>query len=111
MIGRELTKDEYVDHINHCATDNRRSNLRLVTNSQNMMNMRKRPGTTSRYKGVSWHKGHQKWYARIMIEMHMITLGYFNDEKDAAKAYDAAAKQMFLSFCALNFPEEEQGTA
>jgi hypothetical protein len=72
------------------------------------MNRQKKQGTSSIYKGVSWDKEARKWCAGIMVEKKRIHLGYFKNEQDAAKAYDAAAKRIFLSFAALNFLEEEQ---
>jgi hypothetical protein len=110
MLGRRLLASEQGDHINHDTLDNRRSNLRIANHRQNTINRQKQPGTSSIYKGVSWDKEWHKWRAGIMVEKKRIHLGYFNNEQDAAKAYDAAAKRIFLSFCALNFPEEEQGT-
>ena len=61
LIGRPLTKDELVDHINGDKLDNRRSNLRIATRSQNNANKGKRKGTSSKFKGVSWDKKRNKW--------------------------------------------------
>lgn len=48
---------EQVDHINHDGLDNRKENLRIVTNSQNGMNRRLTSANTSGYKGVSFDRG------------------------------------------------------
>lgn len=45
---------------------------------------------SSAYRGVSFHKGRQKFQVRISIKSKQITLGYFETEAQAARAYDAA---------------------
>ena len=55
---------------------------------------------SSAYKGVSWHKHSQKWYAYIQSGGKMRGLGYFDSQADAAKAYDAEARKvLILGFC------------
>jgi hypothetical protein len=93
-----------VDHINHNGLDNRKSNLRLCTNSQNLQNKRPRSGCTSKYKGVYWHKDRKKFCAKIHLNRKAIHLGYFKDEIEAAKAYDKKAIELFGEFAYLNFP-------
>ena len=82
-----------VDHINHDTLDNRRENLRVCTNSQNMMNSRKYISNTSGYKGVCWVKKSGKWVARISINKKQTVLGYFTCPKEASKAYCAASRK------------------
>lgn len=52
---------------------------------------------SSRYKGVSWHKHSQKWYAYIQYNGKMHGLGYFNAQEDAAAAYDTEALRVSCS--------------
>jgi len=66
------------------------------------MNRNKRPNTSSRFKGVSFYKRYKKWKARVKIDETEIWLGYFNDEINAAKAYNEAAKKYFGEFAQLN---------
>jgi hypothetical protein len=108
-LHREIMKAPeglLVDHRNFDGLDNRRSNLRIATHGENNQNKRKRKGATSRYIGVSFDNWAGKWRARIMYKGKMIFLGHFDNEIDAAKAYDAAAKKYYGEFARLNFPEE-----
>lgn len=92
-----------VDHINGDGTDNQRSNLRIVTNTQNQHNARKRLGCTSVYKGVSSAiaNGYQ-WSAKIRIEKRLDHIGYFANEADAAQAYNNRAFLQFGEYARLN---------
>lgn len=92
-----------VDHRNHNTLDNRRRNLRLCAQRQNMANARKwRKQTSSQYKGVSWDKNNSKWQAGIVTNCKRIGLGRFDSEIEAAIAYDKAAKFFFGEFANLN---------
>jgi hypothetical protein len=94
-----------IDHINHNCLDNRKANLRFVTVQQNTWNKRKNRGnSSSQYKGVNLAKGRKKWRAQIFCNGRKIHLGYFYDEKEAAKAYDSKAKELFGEYATTNLP-------
>jgi len=93
-----------VDHINHNGLDNRKSNLRLCTRSENARNQRPQTNRSSKYKGVCWHKNQKKWLARVYSNGVTYHLGSFKSQIAAAKAYDKKAKQLFGKFACLNFP-------
>lgn len=57
---------------------------------------------SSEFKGVSWHKRTGMWRALIGCNGKQIALGYFHDERLAAKAYNDAALRMFGEYAALN---------
>lgn len=82
---------EVVDHINHDRTDNRIENLRAVTLSENNANMDMRSDNRSGFKGVSFHKGSNKWVAKLKGR----TLGYFASPELASEAYTNAARAEF----------------
>lgn len=90
-----------VDHINGDGLDNRRTNLRLATHSQNIINVGKRFGK-SKYKGVSWHKRDKRWQAYININGIRRCLGNFKIEVEAAKAYNKEANKLHGQFARLN---------
>lgn len=97
------------DHINRNGLDNRKANLRPVTRAQNTLNRLykfKRKDSPSKYKGVTWHKYTKKWQAQICYAGKHKFVGYFNDEIQAAKAYDAAAIKYHKDFAVLNFPKK-----
>jgi HNH endonuclease/AP2 domain/Putative oxidoreductase C terminal domain len=86
-----------IDHIDGVKTNNRWSNLREATWSQQNVNKPTLRTNTSTAKGVNKHQG--KWQARIGIGKQRIYLGVFDRIEDAAAAYDAAAKRYFGEFC------------
>ncbi len=92
------------DHINGDGLDNQRSNLRPATATENSRNQRKRVGTSSRYKGVSWNREKRKWHCRIGVTKQIVQLGYFEKEEAAALAYDQSAVRHFGEFALTNFP-------
>lgn len=91
------------DHINGDRLDNRRINLRVCTSLENHRNRLKGNKTSSKYKGVTWHKRCSKWYAAISLESRSLYIGYFKNEVHAAMAYDLWADYLFGSFAKLNF--------
>ena len=97
-------KSLQVDHINGVRTNNHVDNLRMVTHSQNLKSYsKKREGVTSKFRGVCWVKDRKKWEARIMVDGKRPHLGCFDDEEEAARAYDAAAIENGYNPEALNF--------
>jgi hypothetical protein len=85
-----------VDHKNGERHDNRWSNLREATPSQNRANMRKLDRNTSGHKGVTRHRA--KWAAQIHVGGKHFHLGVYVSAAEAAEAYNAAAKQFFGEF-------------
>ncbi len=95
-----------VDHVDHNGLNNANKNLRVCTPKENAANRRPKAGCSSKYKGVSWHVHRRKFRARITYEGKVHYLGCFTDEKEAARAYDKKAHELFGRFAFLNFPNE-----
>jgi hypothetical protein len=87
-----------IDHINGEPWDNRISNLRLATHSQNSRNARKRVDNTSGLKGASWDARNKKWSANICVDSRPKHLGYFATKEEAHSAYCTAAKEFHGAF-------------
>ena len=79
-------------HLNGNGLDNRRCNIRIATYTQNNANKRKPAGAASQYKGVFWNKG--RWFATLIAYGTRHYLGRFDNELDAAAAYDKKAKKI-----------------
>ena len=111
-MHREIIDPPYplvVDHINRKGWDNRKANLRPATRAQNTLNrpyIFKRKNSPSKYKGVTWHKHQKKWNVTLCHNKKRKSIGYFNDEIEAAKAYDKAARKFHGEFAVLNFPQK-----
>ena len=95
--------NQIVDHRNGDGLDNQKHNLRKTNNQKNSFNRKSHTGSSSKFKGVSYHKIRCRWQANICINYKSIYLGLFDSEIDAAKAYDKAAKMHFGEFARLNF--------
>ena len=87
---------EVVDHRNHNTLDNRKDNLRLVTNSQNAMN-RKGANINSRtgIRGVYFDNVEKKFRATIRVDGRQKSIGRFRTIKAAAIAWDKAKNDFY----------------
>lgn len=98
---------EFLDHIDGNPLNNDIDNLRAATKQENGRNQKKTKSyrgkpTSSRYKGVTWDKQHERWLSRIQINRKQKHIGLFTSEIDAAHAYDKAAIESFGEFAKIN---------
>ena len=91
-----------VDHINRNKLDNRKSNLRVVTRSENCANRGSFRNSSSQYKGVHWSKKTGRWEVSITKDGIQIYVGSFDDEITAASAYNDYARKLWGEFAVLN---------
>lgn len=100
-MHRYLIKcDEIIDHINGNRKDNRLCNLRKSNVSLNSHNKKKKENTTSKYIGVRFNKN--KYTASITKDGKCYYLGRFENEEDAAKAYNKKSVELYGEFAKLN---------
>lgn len=104
IMGLAPGDGRQVDHIDRNGLNNRRSNLRFATPSQNMYNASS-PGNSTGFRGVEKVRGASRFNARIRVDGERFHLGSFPTAEDAARAYDAKAAEAHGEFAVLNFPE------
>jgi len=102
----QAPKGKIVDHIDGNPHNSYRSNLRICSRAENLLNTGKRAGATSPFKGVWLNRSTGRWYAAIRCRGQRIWLGAYVDEVEAARAYDLKAVDRFGVFARPNFPED-----
>lgn len=94
LLGLEVGDPREGDHINGCTVDNRRDNLRIVTDLQNCWNRAFYKNNASGLRGVSFHARLNKWQARIYRDGKRVSLGYYLTAEEASDAYSIAFNQI-----------------
>jgi hypothetical protein len=102
MTGEFPPKGHIIDHKDQDKGNNRWSNLRLATESQNRMNMKPTSLNKSGQRGVSFRKDIAKWHARIKLNGKTVLLGNFDSLEDAVAARKAAEPKYFGEFAAAS---------
>ena len=103
-----MATNQNIDHtfIDHIETINKRNvlcNLREASHKENMRNRGKSKSKyTSKYKCVYWHEKRQRWIAKMQANNKYIWIGTYNNEEDAARAYNEAARLHHGEFASLN---------
>lgn len=99
-VHGDIPEGMEVDHIDNDPSNNRISNLRLATSSQQKMNKRVQSNNRSGLKGAYYHAAHKgkKWRSQIKVGDKLIFLGYYHTAEEAHTAYAAAALEHFGEF-------------
>lgn len=91
-----------IDHIDGNRSNNAIANLRIADKTLNGFNREKKSESSSVFKGVLWSKKYGKWESKITANGKRKHLGYFNDEQEAAHAYNKAAIYLHGEYARLN---------
>ena len=83
-------RGQYVDHINRDPSDNRRSNLRLVTHQQNILN--------NAAAGASWDKKRKRWCVYLKKNYRTVFVGRFRTKPEALAARREASAKLFPEY-------------
>lgn len=99
-----------VDHRDGDGLNNTRDNLRRATGLQNNRNRGPQANNTCGFKGVRPTRN-GRFGAVIKTSQRQMHLGHFQTAEEAARAYDAAAREHFGTFAWLNFPHQNEARA
>jgi hypothetical protein len=101
-------KSMVVDHMDGNRLNDCRINLRICTPTENGRNKAKYAyaGSTSRFKGVGHEKDGDRWYSKFCFNGKSLWLGFFDEEIEAARAYDYRAVECGGLYAWVNLPEE-----
>jgi hypothetical protein len=96
-------ENKLIDHKDHNGLNNKKENIRLCSHSTNQQNARKTgKQTSSKFKGVYFHSKRMKYHAKIRLNRKVFFIGSFDNEIEAALAYNQKAIEMFGNFVCLN---------
>lgn len=98
----DAPSDKEVDHINGNRLDNRKANLRLSTRIQNCWNSKWKNKTGFKGVSIAKHGYNKKYIAAITCRGKVYRLGYFSTAREAGKAYDKKAHELFGEFAKTN---------
>lgn len=87
-----------VDHVDCNTKNNKASNLRWASRSENASNIKRRSDNTSGFKGVSFHKRLHKFHAQVFFKGKNYHVGYFDTASDAFVAYKLKAEELHGEF-------------
>lgn len=98
-------ENEIIDHINGDRADNRKNNLRISNKQLNGINRDRNSTNISGFKGVSFDKRYNKYFARIMVDGKSIFIGYYGTAEEASKARIEKENELFGDYSYYNLKE------
>lgn len=93
-----LDTNEFIDHINHNKSDNRKCNLRVASYIQNSQNRSIQNNNTTNVTGVYWNKKNKKWVVIIVVNKRRMYLGSYANKDEAIEVRQNAEKKYFGEF-------------
>lgn len=100
----QAARGEDTHHKDEDSLNNQGSNLQIVTRAQHVrLTPRNKANKMSKFRGVTRNRRDGNWQVRIYVRPKNLHIGYFDSEKEAAQAYDTAARKFFGEFAFLNF--------
>lgn len=91
----DCPKGKVIDHINHNPLDNRKCNLRICSQQENIMNKSKQSNNTTGHTGVYWRERDNKWEVYICVNYKLIYLGQYDNKEEAIEARKKAEIKYF----------------
>lgn len=98
IVYGDFPASTVIDHIDGDKSNNRISNLRIASNSENNANAKRASDNKSGIKGVSWVKRCQKWHVAVVFEKKNHFVGEFAHLEDAAAAVRIARDKIHGDF-------------
>jgi len=103
VLGLEYNDNLIIDHINRNGLDNRKANLRIVSQKINSYNCKMQRHNTSGYRGVAFYKQTGKYASYIKINGIQKHLGFYETPIEAALAHDVASLLAYKENAIINF--------
>lgn len=103
-----IPKGMHINHINHNRTDDKITNLELVTRLQNNIYKQKQKNNTTGFTGVSYDKNTKKYKSKIQVGGVTFHLGSYTKAEEAARVYDNIAREWAGRYAILNFSDTDK---
>lgn len=102
VLGLKKGDKRFIDHIDRNTYNNQKSNLRIVSRSQNRCNSDREKSNKSGYKGIHWRPQNKKWYVQIAENGKVHYLGLYEDLNEAIRIYNEASLKYHGKFGFIN---------
>lgn len=108
-LAQVLTCEDDIDHNDKNPFNNRRSNFKIATRSDQTANQNLKKNNTSGVTGVSWFKTKNRWVAELQKDKIKVFKKYYKNFDDAVRARLEAEKKYFGEFAPQKHLFEQYG--